>query len=156
MERIERLIFKILYYFCALLMLVMVTVIFGQVVARYALHNSLSWSEEIGRYTFVWITFFGTALAVRERSHVALDNLVKKLPVPLYKVILLFGYVLMIIFSAVLAYEGWQILQLGAFQVSAATQMPMKYVYIALPVGGVLIILYLLKNFFEDMRNRGC
>lgn len=86
----------------------------------------------------------------------ALDNLVKKLPVPLYKVILLFGYVLMIIFSAVLAYEGWQILQLGAFQVSAATQMPMKYVYIALPVGGVLIILYLLKNFFEDMRNRGC
>nr|WP_243137328.1 TRAP transporter small permease [Desulfofundulus thermobenzoicus] len=133
----------------------MATVIFAQVVARYALHNSLTWSEEVGRYAFVWITFFGAALAVKERSHVALDNLVKNLPITLQKIILFTGYMLMIIFSMVMAYAGWQIFELGANQLSAATQIPMKWVYIAIPAGSVLIIVYLLKNLIEDMGKRG-
>ena len=87
MEDIEKILYKTLYYFMVFLMLTMVTIIFIQVIARYIVHNSLTWSEEIGRYTFVWITFFGTALAVKERSHVALDILIKKLPTLLKKII---------------------------------------------------------------------
>lgn len=154
MEDIEKILYKTLYYFMVFLMLTMVTVIFIQVIARYIVHNSLTWSEEIGRYTFVWITFFGTALAVKERSHVALDILIKKLPTLLKKIITVVGYLLMISFSCVLAYAGWKMVMLGKNQISSALQIQMNYVYLALPLGSIFIILYLMKNLKEDLSKK--
>ena len=132
-------------------MLAMVTIIFSQVVARYAFGNSLSWSEEIGRHLFVWMTFLGAALGVRNKAHVALDLLVNHLPQGLNKIVLAFGYLVMLVFSAVLIYTGMKMITLGSHQISAALQIPMKYVYIVLPISGVLMIFYLLKNLYDDV-----
>ena len=55
----EEKLYKLLKTFSFLLMLTMVVIIFAQVLARYAFSNSLSWSEEIGRYLFVWMSFIG-------------------------------------------------------------------------------------------------
>lgn len=144
-----------LYHFlrtvCFLLMLAMVVIIFSQVVARYALSNSLSWSEEIGRYLFVWMTFIGSAIAVRNKLHVSLDMFVCRLPRSLQKLCLVISYVSMIIFTSVVIYGGYKFVLKGSNQISAAMQLPMHYVYIVLPIGGGLIFFYLLKNFYHDI-----
>jgi TRAP-type C4-dicarboxylate transport system permease small subunit len=132
-------------------MLAMVVIIFAQVVARYALSNSLSWSEEIGRYIFVWMTFIGSAIAVRNKLHVALDMFVVRLPRSLQKLCLMISYVSMMIFTGVVIYGGYKFVLKGSNQISAALQLPMHYVYLVLPIGGGLIFFYLLKNFFEDL-----
>lgn len=132
-------------------MLAMVVIIFAQVVARYALSNSLSWSEEIGRYIFVWMTFIGSAIAVRNKLHVALDMFVVRLPRSLQKLCLMISYVSMMIFTGVVVYGGYKFVLKGSNQISAAMQLPMHYVYIVLPVGGGLIFFYLLKNCYEDL-----
>jgi TRAP-type C4-dicarboxylate transport system permease small subunit len=132
-------------------MLAMVVIIFAQVVARYALSNSLSWSEEIGRYIFVWMTFIGSAIAVRNKLHVALDMFVVRLPRSLQKLCLMISYVSMMIFTGVVIYGGYKFVLKGSNQISAALQLPMHYVYLVLPIGGGLIFFYLLKNFYEDL-----
>lgn len=154
-DKLEDLLYKIIYYFSSLLMIGMVAVIFSQVVARYVFHNSLSWSEEVGRYLFVWMTFLGTALGVRKRAHVSLDSLIKQLPTPIYKAIVVLSYLAMIIFTCVLAYDSLEMLKLGTHQVSAAMQMPMKYVYYVLPIGSVLTIFYLARNLIVDIWRGG-
>jgi TRAP-type C4-dicarboxylate transport system permease small subunit len=132
-------------------MLAMVVIIFAQVVARYALSNSLSWSEELGRYIFVWMTFIGSAIAVRNKLHVALDMFVVRLPRSLQKLCLMISYVSMMIFTGVVIYGGYKFVLKGSNQISAALQLPMHYVYLVLPIGGGLIFFYLLKNFYEDL-----
>ena len=147
----EQKLYRFLRILCFLLMLLMVAVIFAQVVARYILSNSLSWSEELGRYLFVWMTFIGSAIAVRNKLHVSLDMFVCHLPRALQKFCLLISYVSMIIFTSVVIYGGYKFFIKGSNQISAAMQLPMHYVYIVLPVGGGLILFYLLKNLYEDI-----
>lgn len=147
-----------LYHFlrtvCFLLMLAMVVIIFSQVIARYVLSNSLSWSEELGRYIFVWMTFIGSAIAVRNKLHVSLDMFISCLPRPIQKLCLIVSYVSMMVFTGVVIYGGYKFVLKGSNQISAAMQLPMHYVYLVLPIGGGLIFFYLLKNFYEDLFER--
>ena len=151
---LEEKLYKLLLGICFLLMLAMVAIIFGQVIARYAFSNSLTWSEEAGRYLFVWMTFLGTALAVRNRSHVALDVLIGKLPQYLQKPVIAFGYLSMMALAGVMIYAAVNMMTMGSRQLSAALQLPMRWVYMVLPVSGVMIIFYLAKNLYEDCTQR--
>lgn len=62
------------------LLAVMVVLVFANAAGRYLLNTGLAASEEIARLAFVWMIFLGAILAVRERSHVGVDMLVKRLP----------------------------------------------------------------------------
>lgn len=139
---------------CFVLMAAMVAVIFVQVIARYALSDSLSWSEEVGRYLFVWMTFLGAALAVRNRLHVSLDMLVTRLPPGGQRICWVISYASMFVFTLILIYGGYAFVLRGSRQTSAALQMPMQYVYLVLPVSGLLILFYLFRNFFRDMSGK--
>jgi TRAP-type C4-dicarboxylate transport system permease small subunit len=116
----EKTLERVLRTACFLLMLAMVTIIFAQVIARYVLSDSLSWSEEVGRYLFIWMTFLGAALALRNGNHVALDVLVARLPAPLKKACLVFGNLAMAIFAVVIVYGGYAFVLRGSRQMSAA------------------------------------
>jgi len=61
-----------------LLMAAIVIVTFSQVVFRYALEHSLSWSEETARFLFMWLTMLGAAYAFKLKSHFALEFLTKR------------------------------------------------------------------------------
>ena len=82
MEKIDKFIVKALYYACSILMFFMAAIITAQVLSRYIAGNPLTWSEELGRYIFVWMSFLGMAVAIRHGSHVALDILVTVLIPP--------------------------------------------------------------------------
>ena len=56
MKKIDSVLNKALYWLIASLMFAMAVLIFAQVLARYAFGNSLTWSEEVGRYIFVWMS----------------------------------------------------------------------------------------------------
>ncbi|MGV3682610.1 MAG: TRAP transporter small permease [Acidovorax sp.] len=59
---------------------VMVVLVFGNVVARYAFNSGITVSEELSRWLFVWLTFMGSVVALRERGHLGTDMLVARLP----------------------------------------------------------------------------
>ena len=69
----------------ALLMAAMVAVISAQVWCRFVLNDPLAWSEEAGRYLFVWISFMGAAAGVRYQAHLGIDLLQKFLPARPYR-----------------------------------------------------------------------
>ena len=50
-------------------MAIMTILVFIQVVMRYVFSNSLSWSEELARFIFLWLSWIGASYAVKERSH---------------------------------------------------------------------------------------
>ena len=155
MEKFDKILFTGLCCICAALMFAMMSITFCQVVARYVFHHSLTWSEEVGRYIFVWISFLGMAAAFKAGSHVALDLLVKYLKGFSRRTLELVNGVCIVVLSSAIFYAGMKLFFLGMRQKSSALKLPMHWVYIVVPVSG-LILLYFsaraLWNCYQEKK----
>ena len=70
---------RLLEILMALALAVMVVLVFGNVVMRYAFNSGITLSEELSRWLFVWVTFMGAVIALRDNAHLGTDMLVSKL-----------------------------------------------------------------------------
>lgn len=146
---------KTVLTFTSILAILMVIIVFIQVVARYVFQNSLSWSEEIARYMLVWLIFLSAGYVLGQRAHIFLDVVFNAFPLRLQKVLRQVSNVLLLGFSLIVTYFGCEMMKLGSSQISSAVQLPMWLVYLALPVGGLLLVIYsLLEMIFawEEQR----
>lgn len=106
---------KILAHYCralewllVLMLALMVVLVFGNVVMRYAFNSGITESEELSRWLFVWLTFLGAVVAVRERAHLGSDMLTSRLG-PLGKRLCLgTGQALMLWVTWLLLRGSWQ------------------------------------------------
>jgi TRAP-type C4-dicarboxylate transport system permease small subunit len=87
---------KALEWLIALLLAVMVLLVFGNVVLRYAANSGITVSEELSRWLFVWMTFLGAVVALKEHGHLGTDMLVSRLGPTGKKVCLVLAQVLML------------------------------------------------------------
>jgi len=92
----------------ALALAIMVVLVFGNVVLRYAFNTGITVSEEMSRWLFVWLVFLGAIVALKEHAHLGSDMLVSRLPVMGKKICLVLGQLLMLyitwlLFSGALA-----------------------------------------------------
>ena len=74
----------------------MVVLVFGNVVLRYGFNSGITVSEEVSRWLFIWLTFLGAVVAIKERAHLGSDMFVSRLPVWGKKICLVLGHVLML------------------------------------------------------------
>src|SRR5574343_243623 len=70
---------RLIEWLLVALMGLMVVLVFGNVVARYAFNSGITVSEEVSRWLFVWMTFLGAIVGVRERAHLGSDMLTSRL-----------------------------------------------------------------------------
>ncbi len=148
MEKLDTYLYNAARAVCGLLMGGMLVIIFSQVVSRYVFQHSLTWSEEIGRYIFVWMTFLGMTVAYRAGSHVALDMLCNALSGISRKTLAAANDILVIILSSAIMYSGIKLFFLGMRQKSPALKIPMQWVYIIIPVSGALLLFFALRLFW--------
>ncbi len=87
---------RVLETIIALLLAIMVVMVFGNVVLRYGFNTGLTVSEEVSRWMFVWLTFLGAIVALKEHGHLGSDMLVSRLPRAGKKACLVIGQLLML------------------------------------------------------------
>ncbi|MCW3489416.1 TRAP transporter small permease [Dethiobacter alkaliphilus] len=156
LNRFEKQVLKVESVAAVLLAVVMIVVIFSQVVSRNVLNQSLQWSEELGRYAFVWLSFIGASLALERGAHLGIDTVVEFLPAKIQKFLKLFTYVILFIFMIFMITNGLELVSRTGLQRSPAMRISMSYAYMAIPVGGVLMafhsiikVLNIIANFFN-------
>lgn len=154
MDKLDRLIHTFLLWAIGVLIFAMMGVTFIQVVARYALANSLSWSEEVGRYIFVWITFLGLAAAYQSRAHIALDLLVSFLPIKPSQRLAVINALLVAVVGVALLVGGLALIKFGLRQHSAALGVPMYIVYSVIPFGGLALLYFALREAWRRASGR--
>lgn len=129
---------------------VMVGVIFIQVIARQ-LDNSLSWSEELARYCFIWLVYIGISYGVKKQRHVKVDVLLLLLKQKGQIILNIIANLFFMAFAVFVVIYGYdianQLLQFG--QKSPANQIPMGLVYMATPIGMGLTIIRLIQNLIK-------
>lgn len=122
----------------ALLLLLTVT-IFIQVVFRFLIDLPLAWSEELSRYSFIWLTMIVAPICIRLKANINTGTL-GALPAQTALIVELGGYVLTLAFAAVLLVWGTMLLDVVKLQRSPAIGLPMHWVYVAIPIGAALMI----------------
>nr|WP_285890616.1 TRAP transporter small permease [Halalkalibacter oceani] len=129
----------------------MTVVIFAQIISRYLLGESLSWSEELARFIMVWGVFIGSAIATRYQSLIAVEILPQKLPERFAKWVKLLVYAIIIIFCYYLFSYGIDMVRQVILQKSPAMQISMAIPYSSVPIGTLLIFLNTVVVLFESL-----
>lgn len=133
--------------------LAMVLVVLLQIVARYALPWSPHWTEEVARYSFVYLVSLGAGLALKDNAYVGVTVFLDKLPgrarrylegIILLSVAGLMGSMLMACVP---------LLKIVRLQSSAALQINMAFVYFSMMVMSFFVLLYAVVRFIHKLRH---
>ena len=145
MTRIVDAYFKVLKFFIVACLAVMVVLVFGNVVLRYALNSGITASEELSRWLFVWLTFVGAIIAMRKRAHLGMDSVVSRLPTWGKKACFVLSNLLMLYVVYLFAVGSWQQTIINMGNLAPATGLSSGLYYgigVFFCVSAAVIILY--------------
>jgi C4-dicarboxylate transporter DctQ subunit len=131
-----------------------VGVTFIQVLFRYIFKLSLAWSEELARYLFLWLASLASAYAFKTKSHFALRFLVNRFGKGLQKLTNTLVTSVVALFLMIFIWKATEFTISMAKQVAPSTQMSMAVPYSSAIVGGVLMLFYVLRNWWFEFRNK--
>jgi TRAP-type transport system small permease protein len=149
MGKLSAAFFRLAEGLLVLLLTLMVIMVFGNVVLRYGFNSGIDFSEELSRFFFIWITFLGAVIAMRENAHLGLDTVIRLLPRAGKKFCFGLSNLLMFGCCVLMFYGTWRQHQINATTMSPVTGLPMIWVYgvgyIASLAMGALILGNLMK-----------
>lgn len=132
----------------------MVTAVFMQVVFRYVLELPLSWSEELARYSFMWTTFLGASVALKQNSLPMITLGLKMFPAKIRPYLYLFTHGLTALFCYYVITYGFD-LTLTVFEdKSPGLDFTMSWAYAALPVGALFMLVHTIFLAAEESEEK--
>lgn len=132
---------------CVVLFAALVLLVVWQVFTRLVLSQPSAWSEEAARYTFVWVSMIGIAIAIGEKADVVMDILVEKLPSAWQRAADVLAYLTVLAFVAyVMIYGGMGQVSQAWTQTNPILPFTQGQLALAFPIAGVLITFYLVLH----------
>jgi len=140
---------RMLDFLMAAALAVMVVLVFGNVVLRYAFNSGITVSEELSRWLFVWLVFLGAVVAMKEHGHLGVDMLVSRLPDAGKKVCVVIGQLLMLWVCWLLCWGSWQQAAINIDVAAPTTGLSMGWFYIVGVVFSVSAAVFLLWDLWR-------
>jgi TRAP-type transport system small permease protein len=131
---------------------VMVVMVFGNVVLRYAFGASITVSEELSRFIFVWITFGGAILVFAEGGHIAMATVTQRLSLPAQRACAVASNLLIVGCCALMLLGGWKQTLINTANIAPVSGISKGAVYAAAVVSAVCIGGLALDNLWRLMR----
>ncbi|WMM24872.1 TRAP transporter small permease [Tissierella sp. MB52-C2] len=154
MKKFNNILSKIEQYFIGILLLIIAFMLFINVLLRF-LGSSLVWSEEVARYSIVWVTFIGSSVCIYKGAHIGVDAIMNILSDRGKKILTIITILISIVFTIIFTYLSFIIIKnvLITNQESSTIKIPMVYVYGAMPVGGILMLLRYTQEFVLKLKD---
>lgn len=127
-------------------------VTFLQFFSRYVLNDSIAWTEEIGRYLLIWVTFFGAAIVFRRRTNIAVELIVDMLPRTQAKLFRFVADVITLGFVVLLVWFAWNLTQRMMIQRMTVIDVSMSVVYGGVLVGCLLMLWRAIQAFIANAK----
>lgn len=156
MKRFEERLNKVLEVFLVLLMSILVLDVLWQVFSRYLLDSPSSFTDELAGFLLIWVGVLGAAYVAGRKEHLAIDILIQRSPPARQRTLLYLIHTLIFLFALSVMVTGGLILVHSRFVLqvkSAALQLPLGYVYIVLPISGLIIMFYEVLHILNLKRS---
>ncbi|WP_288431494.1 TRAP transporter small permease [uncultured Agrobacterium sp.] len=128
--------------------------VFLQFFTRYALNNSLAWTEEIAANCLVVVVFLGSVMCVRQMRHIQVDLIYRFLSKRVGRVLEMIVDLINISFFAYITWLMWRYLEVVGDERMVTVDLPRGIVFYTVFAGFVLMFLRALQNFIKDMTGR--
>lgn len=142
------------YMLCASLVLTTL-IIFAQIIMRSVFNNSLTWSEELTRYIFIWQIWLGVSIAQKEKQHIKVELLFNFFKGERFRAAIdIVATLILIAFNIFLVVNGSELVRQMYVRnnVSGAMRLPLYIVYAVLPLSAFLLSLRLIGRVAADVR----
>jgi TRAP-type transport system small permease protein len=140
---------RLLCHTIVALLAVMVVLVFGNVFLRYLFNSGIIVSEELSRWMFVWLTFFGALVGIRERAHLGSDFLVSRLGPTGKRICLTITYCLMFVICAMILKGSWVQTQINWTSTSPVLEASLAWVSGIGVLFAISAIIYLLAEIWQ-------
>lgn len=147
---------RVLEIFLVILMSVLVVDVLWQVFSRYLLSSPSSFTDELAGFLLIWVGVLGAAYVAGRKEHLAIDILIQRSPPARQRRLLYLIHSLIFLFALSVMVTGGFILVYSRFVLqvkSAALQLPLGYVYIVLPISGLIIMFYEVLHILNLKRS---
>jgi len=124
------------------------------ILFRYVMTNPLPWTEELARYTMIWMGLLAVSMGVRREAHLGLNLIVNQLPNRIQWVIKYITRLLIGIFLYILMIYGYKMAMNGVHQTMPALRLPMICVLIAVPISALVSLVQLVLISVIDLTGR--
>jgi TRAP-type C4-dicarboxylate transport system permease small subunit len=145
---------KVCLAICVALLGAMVVVTFVQIICR-VFFTALSWSEELARYFLIWASLLGAGCVYKSGSNIAVLFVQGLLPDKLKSFARILVHILCGFFFALAIYHGFRYMGLMGTQKSAALHIPMRYMYLAIPLGCGIMEIHALDAILGEIFGKG-
>ncbi|KJE26380.1 tripartite ATP-independent periplasmic transporter, DctQ component family protein [Geobacillus kaustophilus] len=144
---------NILNVLMALTLAVMCILVFGNVVLRYGFNSGITWSEEMSRFLFIWMVFFGAIGALKDHDHLGVDTLLKKLPAGAKRIVFVVSNAIVLYVLYLLLDGSWKITISSLGSRAPATGLPLAFIYgtgLIVSVGmGIIVLFHIYQALFR-------
>lgn len=130
----------------------MLLLVFAQVVTRYVFSYTPYFGEELARYLFVWVVFLSLPLVARYGGHMCIETLTSRVKGPTLKFLNIMADIFTIVFLAIMVWCGIQMVMRTSYQTSPAMMIPMSWVYVVIPFGCAVMLLYTVANLVDVLK----
>ncbi|QGP93695.1 2,3-diketo-L-gulonate TRAP transporter small permease protein YiaM [Neomoorella glycerini] len=152
-NQLKHFVIKVLEYLIIICVGTAIASAFLQVIFRYVLNNSLTWSEELTRYLFIWVVFMAAPVALVRKMHMGVDIIFNRLPGKIKIFTEAIIELCVAIFAITLVNYGFKLTSIAMNQPSPAMRIPMGYVYLAIPLGSLFLTWFALDGCLQGLRN---
>jgi TRAP-type transport system small permease protein len=130
-------------------LIVMLSVMVLNIFFRYILNKPIAWSDELSNYLFIWMSFLSSAYVMGNDAHVRVVAIESRLPSKVRYIIHFFmNCIMMMVFCC---YIGPTFRMLNKLKDSNMMRIPLKFVYIIMPVAFLLICIHIVNNIIQDI-----
>ncbi len=140
---------RVTEYTIAIMMGVMTIIIALQVFTRYVLSDSLTWTEEIGRYLMIWICFLGSAMALKYGEHISVTFIEERFPPRIRRGVRLAIALTVLAFFALATWVGLLMTLQVSDQQAPVTWISMAWAYSCIPVGCFFMMIHALAHLVQ-------
>lgn len=142
---------KILVFIIAVLMMVLLISVALQILGRYVpFVPRFLWTDEVARYTLVWVVFLGAIIGVRENKHFYVDFLPKNMSNTAETIVKVIYYLLMYLVAFIFVRYGYRFFIGGYGQHSQIIGFNLGFVYVTVPLAGCSWCIFLTENLYHD------
>lgn len=150
-NKLLHMLFRAVEAFLSIALIVVFAEVVTEVSARYIFHTPIPWGAEVSQTLLVWITFLGAAEAARRNEHMGVTFIRDAIPSKImHRIMVVSATLVMIAFLAIGTWSGWQVVTRTWSMRTTSLQIPAGILYLALPIGFVIMILAILSSSDQD------
>lgn len=142
---LDKVIFTLVKWVCVVLLGMLVAVVFYIFFGRYVLNHSPMWGEPLSLFCLVWMSILGSALVVRSNEHIRVTMFDERMGKGALFSSDILAAVCILVFAVFMIKFGWQLTASATRNNMAGINVPYSWMYISMPVSGVLYILALIE-----------